>query len=112
MPAFASAARVPASWSLTLSRSAAGAIRRRLAQTVALVPGDETVDDRVEVAGFHELRELVLLEVDPLVGDPRFRIVVGADLLASVAGANCRATCQGQGRLLLGHARSGSAGAA
>src|SRR5207248_9924982 len=102
MPAFASAARVPASWSLTLSRSAAGAIRRRLAQTVALVPGDETVDDRVEVAGFHELGELVVLEVDPVVGASRSRIVVGADLLASVSGANGRGTCQAQVSLLRG----------
>src|SRR2546422_6883904 len=102
MPAFASAARVVASWTLALARSAAGTIRRRLAQSVALIPRDEAVDDRIEVAGFHELRELVVLEVDPVVRDPRFGIVIGADLLASVAGADRRAACLGQGGLLLG----------
>src|SRR5881396_1580297 len=103
MPAFASAARVLASWTLALTRSAAGTIRRRLAQTVALVPCDQAVDHWIEVAGFHELGQLVILEVDAVVGDPRFRIVIGAHLFAPVAGADRRAPHLGQRRVLLRH---------
>src|SRR5207253_2529247 len=103
MPAFRSVARVVASWTLTVSRSGAGAIWRRFAQAVALVPGDEAVDHRIKVAGFHELWELVVLEIDPVVGDARLRIVIGTNFFAAVARAHGRTTNLGQGLLLLRH---------
>src|SRR5436305_2653048 len=102
MPAFRSVARVVASWNLTVPWSAAGAIRR-LAQPVALIPGDEAVDHRIEGAGFHELWELVVLEVDPVIGDARLRIVIGTNFFAAVARAYGRTTNFGQGLLLLRH---------
>src|SRR2546430_6194055 len=103
MPAFRNVVRVVASWTLAVSRSGAGAIWRRFAQTVALVPGDEAVDHRIEVAGFHELWQLVVLEVDPVVGDPSLRIVIGTNFFAAVARAHGRTTNFGQGLLLLCH---------
>src|SRR5438876_7040290 len=103
MPAVARVARVAASWTLTLARSAAGAIWPGLAQAVRLVPGDQAVDHRIQVAGFHELWELVVLEIDPVVGDARLRIVIGTNFFAAVARAHGRTTTFGQGLLLLRH---------
>src|SRR5436309_3663657 len=103
MPALARVARVVASWTLTLARSAAGAIWPGRAQPVRLVPGDQAVDHRIQVAGFDELRELVVLEVDPVVGDARLRIVIGTNFFAAVARAYGRTTNFGQGLLLLRH---------
>ena len=52
-----------------------------------LVGGGQRVEQRVEVAVEH-LVEVVRLEVDPVVGDPVLREVVGADALAAVDGAD------------------------
>src|SRR5436305_1130663 len=109
MPAFRSVARVVASWNLTVPWSAAGAIRR-LAQPVALIPGDEAVDHGIEVAGFHELWELVVLEIDTVVSDARLRIVIGTNFFAAVARAHGRTTNLGQGLLLLRHLAAEQAG--
>src|SRR5207247_10344790 len=103
MPAFRRVARVVASWTLTVSRSGAGAIGAGVAQAVRLVPGDQAVDHRIQVAGFHELWELVVLEIDPVVGDARLRIVIGTNFFAAVARAHGRTTNFGQGLLLLRH---------
>src|SRR6266550_8801542 len=103
MPALASVARAAASCALTRLRSGASAIGRGFAETVPLVPGDQAIDHRVKIAGFDELGQLVVLEVDPVIGDPAFRIVVGANFFTAVAGAHRRTTNFGQGLLLLRH---------
>src|SRR5207244_12292427 len=110
MPAVARVARVFASCALTRLRSGAGAIRRRLAQTIGLVPGDQPVDHRVEIAGLDELGQLVVLEIDPVVGDPSLWIVVYSDLLTSVTGADRRAPHLSERRVLLCHLAVEAAG--
>src|SRR5437763_14822841 len=110
MPAFRNVARVVASWTLTVSLSGAGAIWRRFAQAVALVPRDQPIDHRVEIPRLDELGQLVVLEVDPVVGDPSLRIVIGPDFFAPVARAHSRTTNFGQGLLLLCQLAAGRAG--
>src|SRR6202165_3669441 len=92
IPAVARVARAVASCALTRPASVPGGAIRRLAQAVALVPGDQAIDHRVEIALLDELGELVILEVDPVVGDPSFRIVIGTNHFAAVAGSHSRAT--------------------
>src|SRR5438309_11653581 len=87
MPAVARVALVVASCALTRLPSVALGAIRRFAQAVALVPRDQPIDDRVEIPRLDKLRQLVVLEVDPVVGDPSLRIVVGPHFFAAVARA-------------------------
>src|SRR2546423_896632 len=103
IPAVARVARVFASCALTRPASVARGAIGRLAQAVGLVPGDQAIEHRVEIARLDELGQLVVLEIDPVVGDAALRIVIGADFLASVAGADGGTTNLGQGLLLLRH---------
>src|ERR1700694_493835 len=101
MPAVSRVARAFASCALTRMPSVARGAIRRGAQPVPAVPGEQAIDHRVEVAGLDELGQLVVLEVDPVVGDASFRIVIGADFFAAVAGADGGATNLGKCLLLL-----------
>src|SRR5256884_9903661 len=103
MPAVARVALVAASGALTGWRAVALGAIRRFAQAVALVPRDQPIDHRVEIPGLDKLGQLVVLEVDPVVGDPSLRIVIGPDFFAAVARAHRRTTHFGQGLLLLRH---------
>src|SRR5579862_2456473 len=75
---------------------------RFLLQFLGLVVGDERVDDGLEFA-VHYVGELVDRETDTVVGDAVLREVVGADLLAAVAGADHGFAFFGQSFLLLLH---------
>ena len=68
-----------------------------------LVGRGQRVEQRVEVA-VEDLVEVVRLEVDPVIGDPVLREVVGADALAAVDGADLAGPVGGRVglRLLLG----------
>src|SRR5579871_164638 len=69
-------------------------------QLARAVIGDERVDDLVHLAIHHEI-ELMEGESDAVVGDAVLREVVGADLLAAVAGAYHAAAFSAERGLLL-----------
>src|SRR3954471_15598131 len=58
-------------------------------QALRLVLGDERTDQLVELA-FQYLGQAVEGEVDAVIGHPALRVIVGADSLGTVAGADHR----------------------
>ena len=88
-------------WSSAVWSGHAGA-RPLVALRLSFRPGSsgQRVDDRVELAVHHEI-ELVQGEADAMIGDAVLREVVGADLLAAVAGAHHAAALGAERRLLL-----------
>src|SRR5262249_3776253 len=65
--------------------SLASAVDHR--QSRRLIFGEDRIDDLVERLAAHHLVDLVKGQVDPMIGDPALRKIVGADALRSVAAA-------------------------
>src|SRR4051812_39999240 len=72
------------------------------AELAALLVGGQRVGEGVQPALEHRV-EVVLRELDAVVGDAALAEVVGADLLRAVARADLRAAVGGELGRLLGH---------
>src|SRR5262249_31115044 len=72
----------------SLERLLSGILRRKLRR---LVFGDQRIDDFTERFAFQDLRQLVEREVYAVFGDATLRIVVSADALGPVTGADLAA---------------------
>src|ERR1019366_1139919 len=73
---------------------------RLLFHLLALVMGDQGIENGVHFALHHEI-ELMQRQADAVIAHAILREVVGADFLAAVAGAHHALALRAQGRLLL-----------
>src|SRR5271166_4784908 len=89
-----------AATSACFSCTGSGHDLRLLFQLLRLIVRDQGVDHGLQLA-VHEFRQLVRGVADAMVSDAVLRKVVGADLLAAVAGAHHGFTFLGQRCLLL-----------
>src|SRR5262245_21796198 len=71
--------------------------RLRFCELLALLPIPKRVDQLVQVA-LEDGREAVQREIDPVVGDPTLRKVLGADPLAPLAGPDLAPAIGSDGR--------------
>src|SRR5215470_4279998 len=66
-----------------------------------LIFRDQSVDNFAKRFAFENLRQLVKRQVDPVIGNPPLRIVVGADALGPIPGPDLAAPLGGARRILL-----------